>query len=65
MESRDLVLAGGVSLIVGAVAFVAVFTYLAISRLSPSYGEGLMKIAETRSGTPTKARVRKRRSNAR
>ena len=42
-------------------AVTALFAYIAISRLSPSYGEGLMKIAETRSGTPTKSRVRRRR----
>jgi ABC-2 type transport system permease protein len=42
-------------------AVTALFAYFAISRLSPSYGEGLMKIAETRSGPPTKARAGKRR----
>jgi ABC-2 type transport system permease protein len=39
----------------------SLLAYIAISRLSPSYGEGLMKIAETRSRTPTKSRVRKQR----
>lgn len=42
-------------------AATAALAYVAIGRLSPSYGEGLAKIAETRSSTPTRARVRQRR----
>jgi hypothetical protein len=39
----------------------ALLAYIAIGKLSPSYGEGLTTIAESRSSTPTSARARKRR----
>jgi hypothetical protein len=39
----------------------AALAYVAIGRLSPSYGEGLAKIAETRTSAPRRARARKSR----
>jgi hypothetical protein len=43
------------------VGVTALLAYIAIGKLSPSYGEGLTTISESRSRTPTSARVRKRR----
>ena len=42
-------------------AATAALAYVAIGKLSPSYGEGLAKIAETRSGAPERVRVRQSR----
>jgi len=39
----------------------ATLAYVAIGRLSPSYGEGLTKIAETRTSAPARKRLRKSR----
>src|SRR6185436_18111816 len=51
---------GGLLALVGF-AVTGLLAYTAIGRLSPSYGEGLAKIAETSSSAPTPTRVRRRR----
>lgn len=53
--------AGALLALIG-LGVTALLAYIAIGKLSPSYGEGLATIAESRSSTPTSARVRKRRA---
>src|SRR5437868_8298510 len=53
---------GASGAMLGLIGLLATLTlgYVAIGKLSPSYGEGLAKISETRSSAPTRVRSRKR-----
>ncbi len=52
----------GALLALVGLAITMMLAYIAIGRLSPSFGEGLAKIAETRSSASTPARVRRHRT---
>jgi ABC-2 type transport system permease protein len=65
LAAGDLPLGEGLPFALFGLAATAALGYLAISRLAPSYGEGLTRLSESKTRAPKKARARKRATSIR